>query len=69
MVSVFASFLLSDDPTIKMFGLGLAVAVALDATVVRCLLVPAAMLLLGRANWWLPRWLATVVRVGRHGNR
>jgi RND superfamily putative drug exporter len=58
MVSVFASFMLVDDPTVKMFGLGLAAAIAIDATIVRCLLVPAAMLLMGRANWWLPSWLA-----------
>jgi RND superfamily putative drug exporter len=57
MVFVFGSFVLSGDPTIKQFGIGLAVAVILDATVVRCLLVPALMLLMGKVNWWLPRWL------------
>jgi RND superfamily putative drug exporter len=57
MISVFASFVLGDDPVIKMFGVGLAVAVLLDATVVRMVLVPATMALLDRANWWLPRWL------------
>jgi putative drug exporter of the RND superfamily len=57
MISVFASFVLGDDPIIKMFGVGLAVAVFLDATVVRMVLVPATMALLDRANWWLPRWL------------
>ncbi|WP_333740876.1 MMPL family transporter [Streptomyces sp. IBSBF 2806] len=57
MVSVFLSYLLSDDPVVKMFGLGLATAVALDATVVRGILVPSTMVLLGRANWWLPAWL------------
>jgi len=57
MVSVFASFVLNGDPTVKQFGVGLAVAVALDATVVRCLLVPALMVLMQRANWWLPAWL------------
>ena len=56
MVSVFTSFILSGDPTVKEFGVGLAVAVAIDATIVRCLLVPAVMVKLGRA-WWLPRWL------------
>ena len=40
----------------KQFGVGLAVAIALDATVVRCLLVPAVMVLLGRVNWWFPSW-------------
>jgi len=57
MISVFGSFVLGDDPTIKMAGLGLAVAVLVDATVVRVVLVPAATALLGRSNWWLPAWL------------
>ncbi|MGW4892010.1 MMPL family transporter [Kitasatospora sp. NPDC004240] len=57
MVAVFLSYLLSDDPVVKMFGVGLATAVALDATVVRGLLVPASMVLLGDRNWWLPGWL------------
>ena len=57
MVSVFCAFLLNGDPNIKQFGLGMAAAVAVDATVVRCLLVPAIMSLLGRAGWWLPKWL------------
>ncbi|MGW2561716.1 MMPL family transporter [Streptomyces sp. NPDC001514] len=54
MVSVFLGYLLSDDPVVKMFGIGLATAVALDATVVRGVLVPSTMVLLGRTNWWLP---------------
>jgi RND superfamily putative drug exporter len=57
MVSVFFAFILNGDPTVKQFGVGMGVAVAVDATVVRCLLVPAVMTLLGTANWWLPRWL------------
>ncbi|MDY7103862.1 MAG: MMPL family transporter [Actinomycetota bacterium] len=57
MVSVFAGFLLSEDPTTKMFGLGLATAIAVDATIVRTVLVPATMKLMGDANWWLPAWL------------
>ncbi|MGA5821495.1 MMPL family transporter [Kitasatospora sp. NPDC094028] len=57
MVAVFLSYLLSDDPVVKMFGIGLASAVALDATFVRGLLVPATMVLLGDGNWWLPRRL------------
>jgi RND superfamily putative drug exporter len=57
MISVFLGFVLTDDVTIKMFGVGLATAVFLDATVVRMVLVPATMALLGNANWWLPRWL------------
>jgi RND superfamily putative drug exporter len=57
MVTVFASFVLGDEPNIKIFGLGLAVAVLIDATVVRVVLVPATMELLGDRNWWFPRWL------------
>jgi RND superfamily putative drug exporter len=57
MIAVFLSFLLNDDATVKMVGLGLATAVAVDATVVRMILVPSSMALLGKANWWLPRWL------------
>jgi RND superfamily putative drug exporter len=57
MVMVFGSFLLETDRVVKLFGLGLAVAVLLDATIVRMLLVPATMELLGDRNWWLPRWL------------
>ncbi|CAB4980292.1 MAG: MMPL family transporter [Actinobacteria bacterium] len=57
MISVFAAFILGDDPTIKMFGLGLSVAVFVDATLVRMVLVPATMRLLGDRNWWLPGWL------------
>jgi RND superfamily putative drug exporter len=61
MVFVFGSFVLNGDPTIKQFGIGLAVAVVLDATVVRCLLVPALMLMMGRVNWWMPGWLERIV--------
>jgi RND superfamily putative drug exporter len=57
MVCVFGGFITGSDPTMKMLGLGLATAVLVDATVVRLVLVPAAMKLLGRANWWLPDWL------------
>ncbi len=57
MIAVFLSFLLNDDPTVKMVGVGLATAVAVDATIVRIVLVPSTMVLLGHANWWLPRWL------------
>jgi putative drug exporter of the RND superfamily len=57
MTSVFASFVLGDDTIIKMFGVGLSVAVLLDATIVRMVLVPATMALLDSANWWMPRWL------------
>jgi RND superfamily putative drug exporter len=57
MVAVFGSAVLAEDRTTKLFGLGLATAVFIDATVVRVLLVPATMELLGTANWWLPGWL------------
>ncbi|MGY2701524.1 MMPL family transporter [Nocardioides sp. HB32] len=57
MVAVFSSFIFSPVPSLKMLGLGLAVAIFLDATVVRMMLVPATMALLGKANWWLPAWL------------
>jgi putative drug exporter of the RND superfamily len=61
MISVFLSFVASDLPTVKMLGLGLAVAVAVDATIVRLILVPATMELLGKANWWFPKWLDRIV--------
>ncbi|MFJ4359178.1 MMPL family transporter [Streptomyces massasporeus] len=61
MVSVFAAFLLSDNIVVKMLGLGLAVSVLIDATVVRLLMVPAVMTLLGRHAWWMPRWLDRVL--------
>nr|WP_206442307.1 MMPL family transporter [Streptomyces boncukensis] len=57
MIAVFGAFVLSGDRIIAMFGIGLASAVALDAFVLRTLLVPALMHMLGGANWWLPRWL------------
>ncbi len=57
MISVFGGFVLGDDPVTKMFGLGLATAILVDATIVRCILVPATMTLMGDANWWLPDWL------------
>ena len=61
MVVVFGSFMFEDDRIIKLFGLGLAVAVLLDATIVRMLLVPATMELLGERNWWLPGWLQRIL--------
>jgi RND superfamily putative drug exporter len=61
MISVFLAFVPSDNVTVKMFGLGLAVAVFLDATIVRMVLVPSTMALLGKANWWLPRWLDRIL--------
>jgi putative drug exporter of the RND superfamily len=61
MVCVFTSFVLSGNPVVKEFGVGLAVAIAIDSTLVRCLLVPAVMVLLGKRVWWLPRWLDRVL--------
>ena len=61
MVVVFGSFVLEDARVIKMFGVGLASAVFLDATLVRMLLVPATMELLGAKNWWLPSWLDRIL--------
>jgi RND superfamily putative drug exporter len=57
MIAVFLSFVLGDLRVLKMVGFGLAAAVFIDATIVRMILVPATMELLGNANWWLPRWL------------
>jgi RND superfamily putative drug exporter len=61
MLVVFGSFMLEDDRVIKLIGLGLALAVFLDATVVRLVLVPATMELLGDRNWWMPAWLDRVI--------
>ena len=57
MASVFLGFAAETDVVVKQLGLGMAVAVTLDATLVRMVLVPATMTLLGERNWWLPRWL------------
>ena len=61
MVCVFSSFILNGDPVVKQFGVGLAVAVAVDATIVRCMLVPAIMVLLRNGNWYLPAWLDRIL--------
>ena len=61
MITVFLSFVLGQDVLGKMFGIGLASAVLIDATVVRMLLVPATMELLGDRNWWIPRWLDRIL--------
>jgi RND superfamily putative drug exporter len=61
MIAVFLSFTLNESPVVKMIGFGLAVAVLVDATVLRIVLVPATMVLLGHANWWLPRWLVPIL--------
>jgi RND superfamily putative drug exporter len=61
MIAVFLSFVLGDLRVLKLMGLGLATAIFVDATIVRMVLVPATMELLGNANWWLPRWLDRLV--------
>lgn len=61
MVAVFVAFIAYPDPLVKTFGVGLAVAIAVDATIIRGFLVPATMVLLGRLNWWCPRWLDRVL--------
>jgi RND superfamily putative drug exporter len=69
MVAVYAAFVPSPTVVLKVIGVGMAAAIAIDATVVRMLLVPAIMHLLGRANWWLPRsvdrWLPQLRVEGR----
>ncbi|MEM7276134.1 MAG: MMPL family transporter [Actinomycetota bacterium] len=61
MIVVFGSFMFEDNRIVKLFGLGLAMAVFLDASLVRLLLVPATMELLGDRNWWLPKWLDRLI--------
>jgi putative drug exporter of the RND superfamily len=67
MICVFGSFVLSDLRVLKLIGLGLAVAVFIDATIVRLVLVPATMELLGDRNWWLPRFLRFLPEVDVEG--
>ena len=61
MVVVFGSFVLEDNRVIRLFGVGLATAIAIDATLVRMLIVPSTMELLGARNWWLPKWLDRII--------
>ena len=61
MISVFGGFILGDYPFIKMFSLGLTTAIFVEATIVRIVLVPAAMKLLGDNNWWIPAWLDRLI--------
>src|SRR5665809_147243 len=61
MVVVFLAFLTAPDAFLKLFGIGLASAIFLDATVVRMVLVPAVMQLLGSRNWWIPNWLERIL--------
>ena len=67
MISVFLGFVANPDPIMKMMGLGLATAIFVDATIVRVVLVPASMKLMGDANWWFPRWLEWLPRVDIEG--
>jgi RND superfamily putative drug exporter len=70
MIVVFGAFILSPERMLQQFGLGLAVAILLDAFVIRCLIVPAVMQLLGERAWWLPRWLGRrLPRVALEGGR
>jgi RND superfamily putative drug exporter len=61
MIVVFLSFVLDDDPTVKMLAVGMAVAVLIDASIVRMVLVPSVMTLLGDRAWWLPRWMDRIL--------
>jgi RND superfamily putative drug exporter len=68
MIFVFGAFVLNTSPEIKMFGLGLAFAVLVDATIVRMMLVPSIMEILGDANWWFPKWLRFLPRLDIEGD-
>jgi RND superfamily putative drug exporter len=61
MVCVFSSFVLNGNAVVKQFGVGLAVAIAIDATIVRCLAVPAIMAIMRDRAWWLPKWLDRIL--------
>ena len=67
MICVFGSFVLSDMRVLKLIGFGLAIAVLIDATIVRLILVPATMELLGDRNWWFPKALAWLPRINVEG--
>jgi len=69
MIFVFGAFVLNPTPEVKMFGLGLAFAVLVDATIVRMLLVPSIMEILGDANWWFPKWLGFLPRIDLEGEK
>jgi RND superfamily putative drug exporter len=64
MVAIFGGFALGDMAAFQQMGFGLAVAVLIDATLIRCVLVPAAMKVLGNTNWYLPKWLNWIPDVG-----
>jgi RND superfamily putative drug exporter len=67
MIFVFGAFVTNYSPEVKMFGLGLAFAVFVDATIVRMMLVPSIMEILGDANWWFPKWLSFLPRIDLEG--
>jgi RND superfamily putative drug exporter len=67
MIFVFGAFVANYSPEVKMFGLGLAFAVLVDATIVRMMLVPSVMEILGDANWWFPKWLRFLPRIDIEG--
>ncbi|MEY4131096.1 MAG: hypothetical protein RLZZ31_1220 [Actinomycetota bacterium] len=67
MIAVFASFVTNANPTVKLIGFGMAVAVLLDSTIVRMVLVPAVMELFGKKAWWFPKWLEWVPRINVEG--
>ena len=67
MIFVFGAFVLNFSPEVKMFGLGLAFAVLVDSTIVRMMLVPSIMEILGDANWWFPKWLRFLPRLDIDG--
>jgi RND superfamily putative drug exporter len=67
MIAVFASFVTNANPTVKLIGFGMAVAVLIDSTIVRMVLVPAVMELLGKAAWWFPRWLEWLPKLDVEG--
>jgi RND superfamily putative drug exporter len=69
MVAVFAIFVTLSTLDIKQMGFGLAAAILIDATIVRAVLLPAAMKLLGDWNWYLPRWLEWLPKVEAHGEK
>ncbi len=67
MIAVFASFVTNASPTVKLIGFGMAVAVLIDSTIVRMILVPAVMELFGKRAWWFPRWLEWLPEINVEG--
>ena len=68
MIAVFFSFVTIQNPTVQVLGFGMAVAVLLDATIVRMVLVPAIMELFGKAAWWFPKWLEWLPKLNIEGS-